>query len=769
MGSPGIKKTLFSLLYALMFIQHTKGSALLDSLNCVNDYTSQWRCQWKESRASRAIIPMNLYYWRNNNSDMKELCIISETKQDDGPNLSQNCHINSTFSFRMKDSYSFLPERIIQKEATIIPAYRVRTSPPEGLRLQMINNGSIILSWKSPLYLDPRLSLLYQISYYRHGWEKWEDAILLNVVDELETSLSLSDLIPGNTYLFRIRARPKEGQHYKGSWSKWSKELAWDVPEDDKATPRNLQCEYDGINTMICSWEVRREVNLSFSYVLYYTEYSDQTSGATNMTSATEEKECLNLNSSSVAEAPYVRYNCAFNIPRNQANNAFNLQIRPQEQKKTFNHSQTIQTQPPTNLRAEEQIDNGYMVRWDPPVLFYKNVDLSYQLCYWKQGDPECPAELLVNVSGKFPEYHILSSDLQGSTVYLARVRTRTDISQPYRGHWSNWSRETSWKTKKTVDNTILYIVAIVCVIVLITCVFVGYKYIKRFLKHWEESFPNPSKSKLLSMYPLRCVNPNESIFITNYNAEDEEPSMFLHERHVNLLQIEKVNEVLEPVEENPPVPNDCPLGPYALIPTTEMCNHSKEIPSGPTGPNIDNNERLPSSAIQQSKSDYSESSFMFAHAHAMFNMGGSKIKNMEYFLPEQVTPLRKSTQPKEQRDYVLGMGAQATPRMPPPQSGMACGVKCKSYSSLPIPSEVQFPTEGPFMVINPDGTGPVMLRQVGDYCFFPGLRGSQDKLEMKTAPSTKQTEQHVLPDPGLTAVQAFKVMHSGYFALPQT
>ncbi|MEE6527520.1 hypothetical protein FKM82_028933, partial [Ascaphus truei] len=127
------------------------------------------------------------------------------------------------------------------------------------------------------------------------------------------------------------------------------------------------------------------------------------------------------------------------------------------------------------------------------------------------QGDPECPAHLLINVSASQPEYYIQGSDLQGSNQYTARVRSQLVGIKPnqcYSGTWSDWSHTYSWKPD--VADWSLYYIAPLCTIVLLACVSVGFTYIKRSKKRWEDSLPNPSKSKLLSRYQPVSIGSTE-------------------------------------------------------------------------------------------------------------------------------------------------------------------------------------------------------------------------------------------------------------------
>lgn len=42
------------------------------------------------------------------------------------------------------------------------------------------------------------------------------------------------------------------------------------VPTGDKAQPQNLQCFFDGIQSLSCSWEVWNQVAGSVSFGLFY-------------------------------------------------------------------------------------------------------------------------------------------------------------------------------------------------------------------------------------------------------------------------------------------------------------------------------------------------------------------------------------------------------------------------------------------------------------------------------------------------------------------
>ncbi|XP_012816950.2 cytokine receptor common subunit beta isoform X1 [Xenopus tropicalis] len=772
MGRPSATWQLHVLVYSHLFVQLIQGSPLLDSLNCVNDYYTHWRCEWRESAAARKLLPMSLYHWNTLHST-RTPCVPFQ--QGEGPELRMSCNINSDFIINVNDSYTFLPERDVHQGVTIVPALKVRTSPPQGLVSHKLENGTVILSWKSPVPSDFHLTMFYQIVYRRQGWEAWKDSASVYVMKELNVSLSPHLFVPGSTYIFRVRALPQEGKHPKGSWSKWSKKLTLKIPGGDAAAPHNLQCEYNGLSNMRCTWEVRKEVTLSVSYALYYRELPGGAKSKAH-NAFVRENVCV-PNKKAKADAPYVTYSCTVALTPEQAHRSFSIQVRPMVKDKTFIPSETVQPQPPRNLKVEAYADSAFMLRWSAPLS--ASTPLTYQLCYWKQGDPECPSVSLLNVSGNLQEYYIQGSDLHESSNYIAKVRARSDGI--FKGPWSDWSQQNSWKTEKK-DGQIIFIVAPIGVLLLLACLCIGYKLIKRSQKRWEGSLPNPSKSKLLSNYQVGLWHPGEfTYFSEEYPGNEERPCICFPQGS----QAQKVWDTEENAEKTATEAN-CTQMEASLVPspTEDMAEDQRSIQDQSdqscTGEGCNTTglpHNTPAEQVtkqQQHKNPY----LLFTRAHSMSDLVGEKIHSSEYFTfprpkgesfgdPWKMAPSCRPMSAQEPLGYVLGMGAQ--PSFHPPENQVQKGhdVQCNSF--IPVPSPSHAPMEGPILVITPDGTGPLVLKQIGDYCFFPGLKGSQEKLEGKKAQPSEHKEQQIIPDLPPHAVKAFKVMQRGYFALPQT
>ncbi|XP_041446675.1 cytokine receptor common subunit beta isoform X2 [Xenopus laevis] len=774
MGSPRDTWWLHILVYPLFFVQIIQGSALLDSLNCVNDYINHWKCEWKENVTAHKLLPMTLYKWNTLDSTRKP-CVPSQ--HGEGPELRMSCIIYDTeFIINMNEYFTLLPKRDVRQGVTIVPAYNVRTYPPRGLVSRMLDNGTVILSWKSPVRSDFHLTILYQITYRRQDWEGWKSSASVNVKKKLNVSLSPDLFVPGSTNIFRVRTLPHNGEHPSGSWSKWSKELPMKIPEGDTAAPRNLQCKYNGLTKMRCTWEVHKEVTPVVSYVLYYTEWpagAKSNAQSSHNAFVPRKNSCLpNKKARNKPGVPYVMYSCILDLTPQQVHRSFSIQVRPLKEVKTFIPYQTVQPQPPRNLKVEEYSDS-YMLRWSSPQP--NTIKLRYQLCYWKEDDPECPSFSLMNVSDNVYEYYILGSDLKELSNYTAKVRSRSHGI--YSGPWSDWSQRISWKNEKAADNPIIFIVTPICVLVLLACSYIGYKLIKRSQERWEVSLPNPSKSKLLSNYQLGFWQPGEFTYFTEeYSGDGEGPCICFPQSG----QAQKAWDTEENAEEivtksNSTQLETCPI----LPPKADMAEDQHSIQDQSDAGETHSSTALPHNppVEQATKLQHKSPYLLFTRAHSMSDLVGKKIQKSEYFTlprpkgeifgdPSKMSPSCRPVSAQEPLGYVFRMGAQQS--FHPPENLVQKGhnTQCTSLMPVPSPSESQAPMEGPVLVITPDGTGP--LKQIGDYCFFPGLDGSQEKLEVKKAQPSGHGEQQIIQNLPPHAIKAFKVMQRGYFALPQ-
>ncbi|KAG8556740.1 hypothetical protein GDO81_018190 [Engystomops pustulosus] len=765
-------QVLFVLLCTLQYIQGTPGSELVDSLTCVNNYKTHWRCQWKLRAETHQLLPMNLIHWNNVTSNSIQLCEPDNPGEKRDGEVYLTCQFNDKFSYVMTTTCSLQPKRDMSRNTLIIPNNKVRMLPPEGLMVQKsdLKNGSIILRWRKPDNISYYRHLLYQVTYLRQDWESWEDAAVLNVMGKTEVSFSPEQLVPGSTYLFRVRSVPDKDPRYR---SAWCNPIAWTVPEEeDKAIPQNLHCEYDGFTQMKCIWEVRKELS-SVPYMLYYQD-------GTAKTSTLGEKPCHNLSSHMKVGALYILYSCTFHILPSQAKSNFHIRVGPKMELKEFKACNNIQTDPPTDLQMKDELHYKYKLGWSPPVVAVPTIKLIYQLCFWKQGDEECPDLLLKNVSGNVLEYYIPNSELLGSTYYIAKVRAKPDDGSGYNGPWSEWSQTYSWKTEKAMNTVVISVSTFIISVVFLLCIYLWLICFRRLKRQWENSIPDPGKSKL-SKFPLEYSGSNFPRFINrDLYAEVEGPLVSWQ-----ISPIESPHPACpgseQFVAETPSKPNVSPLGPYSMSPPTaekvhhlQACTQFEESCDLKGTPLLQPTERL-------SKMGRSSPYFNFTRAKSMSDLIAKELDNQkfsDYFMlpkcenkvfspPEELIPSCQTVSPGNQMSYVLNMEKKPTLQIPTPDDDKHES-RNSNYFTIPLPSEVQVSQEGPLMIINPDGTGPLVLKQVGDYCFFPGVRGSQENLEKKKTPANGNMHLQMAKVAPLPPVQTFKIMQRDYLALPK-
>ncbi|XP_068111131.1 cytokine receptor common subunit beta [Hyperolius riggenbachi] len=767
-------------LCTLLYIHGTQGTSLLDSLTCVHNISEHWTCRWTESAELQRRLPISLHYWSNVDRSPRRCTPECSETPDDGQ-CHKTCHFTEVFSSMIDSNFSFVPDRSLHAVTSFIPATKVKIPPPDHLTVLMSSNGSVIVTWEMPEYVHLYVTVCYQITYYRKYWETQEDAVSLNVLGNTEVELSPQLFVPGSTYVFRVRAAAQEDPSHR---SAWSTELAWVTPEDNRAILQNVNCEYDGWAELRCSWEVRIELMDAVPFVLYYNDSTDDVGNISSnaIQSLNGEKLCYGEVQEIKEGARYAQYGCTFQISSSQKHQSLDIQIRPREEVKHLKPNENIQTGPPTDLKVEDRLDRGYILKWSQPVVTLTTLQFTYQLCFWKQAEPECPSHSLVNVSGNLLQYYFPVSTLEGSSNYTVKVRAKPDKTPAYNAQWSSWSQSYSWKTHPVLAAEPIYLsISIPTCLVLSLLIVLGFWYGWRLYRKMEDNLPQAKKSKLLSSLSTGFWRLNVYPLLLQNNYEEEQPSIC-----VLIGPIDTPDATPEPAEEAVTEEaqknaTDCPLGPYSLFPAMEEKRKPLQFSyESPGTTEVGDIQTVPVSELTRSPPDkcYTGPYLMFARAQSMLDLVSKEPTGAGYFSlprcqtellnpPKEKSPTSRGVPSEDHMAYVAGMDKQF-PVQKNQNSKKERTPDNSQYFAIPSPAEFQVSPEVPLMIMNPDGSGSLMLKQVGDYCFFPGLRESQEHLESKMAPSTEQKQQDVLPNPPLPAVQAFKVMQGGYFALPQ-
>ncbi|XP_069087451.1 cytokine receptor common subunit beta [Pleurodeles waltl] len=486
----------------------------LDTLQCCNDYRTQTTCTWEESRAARQFVKLRLYHWQNLSRAANRTYDPIEPGRDLGHYLAltsiQGDKKELEYSIPLVDYYSFIPDKPLEAKLSISLQENIRLLPPLKLKIEASNNsGDFLLSWETP-YDGKRSRLtsenLEHEVQYKRNWETWEVSRTLPVSSGTSCTLGSRQLVPGSTYVARVRTRLPKGASISHIWSEWSTVLSWTVPEGTAAAPKNLQCFFDATNRMRCTWEVRAEVTESVSFILYYRESSQAS-----------ETPCHPEELEPVPRGVIRFYSCEFLLSDPEELGLVQISVRPQTKTKSFRQCLNIQPFPPSDLKVEPEEDRQvYHLSWSPQPLGY-SISQQYQLCYQKQEKNDkarainqfslgCPSHWKeVNITNGPPTLSFnLKTQLEPLSHYTARVRARVNLEDPakcYAGPWSEWSKAIIWETDAVWDPQILYVLLLVGVIVMLAAAVPCYNYLKRSRRRWEDEIPNPSKSKLLASF----------------------------------------------------------------------------------------------------------------------------------------------------------------------------------------------------------------------------------------------------------------------------
>ncbi|KFO95931.1 Cytokine receptor common subunit beta, partial [Calypte anna] len=357
-------------------------SVPMQSLNCYNDYNSQLTCTWMEHSEAHALVGMVLYQRDNIIMENKEMLCKRQTENDSHETSDSYvlwvCH-NTTdnFGIGVDDIYSFKPNKILQAELNVDLFQNVQTLPPQNLSVNLTRSGDFLLTWKAA---DGSQGLGNALEYevtYKREWESWEKAVSLLLSNTTCCHLSHKDLVPGSSYIARLRARPGRDSGFFGQYSEWSTEVSWKTPEGG-LQPRNLRCLFNGADTLTCSWEVRKAIITSVLFGLFF-----------RATPASVEKECSSLHEKALPNSLYVVQSCEIPVSNSTSQSQYHVSVRAKTEEKLIEAYKNIKVLPPTNVSVTVTENREYELRWIKHTLAYSFITQRYQVEYWKNNQYE--------------------------------------------------------------------------------------------------------------------------------------------------------------------------------------------------------------------------------------------------------------------------------------------------------------------------------------------------------------------------------------------
>ncbi|KAM9026293.1 cytokine receptor common subunit beta isoform 1-T3 [Ara ararauna] len=480
-------------LYLVFSVQDTRETIPMKSLSCYNDYNSQMTCTWMEHSEAHALVGMTLYQKDNIVMKNKEMFCKRQTENDlhEAPDSYVHwvcCNTTNTFGIGVYDIYSFKPSKMLQAELNVDLFQNVRTLPPQNLSVSLMRSGDFLLTWKAA---DGSQELVNALEYevtYKGDWESWEKAASFLLSNTTRCHLSHKDLVPGSSYVARVRARPGRDSGFSGQYSEWSTKVSWETPEGD-LQPRNLLCLFNGADTLTCSWEVKKVITTSVLFGLFF-----------RATPTSVEEECSPVHEKALPHVPYVIQSCEIPVSNYSSQSQYHVSVQVKVEEKLFEGHKNIKVLPPANVSVTVTENREYELRWIKHTLAYDFIKQRYQVEYWENNQYEKTLQKL-NINNDEPYFIFTLQMLSSSTEYRGKMRARVNTPLDYEGPWSEWSEEFTWKTENVLPPEVLPVMLPALIITLLIAAYCSYKCFLRKKKMWEEKIPNPSKSLLIQSY----------------------------------------------------------------------------------------------------------------------------------------------------------------------------------------------------------------------------------------------------------------------------
>ncbi|KFW96086.1 Cytokine receptor common subunit beta, partial [Phalacrocorax carbo] len=204
-----------------------------------------------------------------------------------------------------------------------------------------------------------------------------QKAVSLLLSNITRCHLSCKDLVPGSSYVARVRARPGQASGFSGQYSEWSTAVSWETPEGG-IQPRNLRCLFNGADRLTCSWEVKKAITTSVLFGLFFRTPLESV-----------EKECSPVHETALPHIPYVVQSCEIPVSNSSSQRQYYVFVRTKTEEKQFEAYKTIKVLPPANVSVTVTESQEYELNWIKHSMRYSFIKQRYQVEYWKKGQYE--------------------------------------------------------------------------------------------------------------------------------------------------------------------------------------------------------------------------------------------------------------------------------------------------------------------------------------------------------------------------------------------
>ncbi|XP_062989556.1 cytokine receptor common subunit beta isoform X1 [Elgaria multicarinata webbii] len=417
-----------------------------------------------------------------------------------------SCSMNQTdFYVFLNNYFIFKPELELEVKLNVSLFDNFQPPPPQKLGIDVTKDGNFLLAWEAgdgmnrSHWLDGALN--FHITYKR-DWEPWKKSSSLWVTNTSHCLLQRGKLMPGSTYVARVRSKLKQGSDLVGHYSSWSSAVTWKTSEDSKveAQPKNLHCRFNGIDQLKCSWEVRQEVTSSVLFTLFYKENSGSI-----------EKECSPVYVENVTLTPHhILQSCKINVSNPNRQSQYCITVRPKEEEQVMKPTLHIKPDPPYNLSLKVLNNQDYRLQWEARVINKAlNIPKKYEILYWKTGTPGVTQRVEDNNGDQ--HFTFTSQFLEPSTHYTAKVRAKVN-KEGRDGPWSEWSKEFEWATERVPA----------CIIFMMAGIWSCHECLLSKKRRWEATIPSPPRMLLLPEFFQKIQLPDGSEVHSSHSSLEE-------------------------------------------------------------------------------------------------------------------------------------------------------------------------------------------------------------------------------------------------------
>lgn len=252
-----------------------------------------------------------------------------------------------------------------------------------------------------------------------------------------------SGLVSAGTYAARVRARP---QHCSSRciWSAWSAEVPWSVKRNQpnlqaavaEVMPRNLQCFYDGLQEVECTWEVTKMSKDLFTFNLHYGKANSSETQVCNSSMIPRE------------DSNFTVHGCNIHVRDRAEFEEYEVSLQLVNPSVVYHPYKNIKPPPPYDLTMDELPDGRLQLCWESIKTIY---DLEYQVSYKKVDRP-----WEENKTWQIPfgnnKFNLPKDSLDPSSRYRVRMQAKVKSSggiYSYSGIWSEWSQSVDFDTNQ--------------------------------------------------------------------------------------------------------------------------------------------------------------------------------------------------------------------------------------------------------------------------------------------------------------------------------